>query len=65
MEQRATVEPTWLSYAEAGRLVGLSRTSLWRLAHCGEVKTARIGRLVRFNRQSLEDYMDKMSETED
>ena len=65
MEQAVTVEPTWLSYAEAERLVGLSRTSLWRLAHSGEVKTARIGRLVRFNRQSLEDYMERMSESGD
>ncbi|WP_047864506.1 helix-turn-helix domain-containing protein [Rubrobacter aplysinae] len=51
------IEPTWLTYEEAGRLVGLGRTTLWRLARNGDIKTARVGRAVRIERQSLEAYL--------
>jgi excisionase family DNA binding protein len=51
------IEPTWLTYEEAGRLVGLGRTTLWRLIRNGDIKTARVGRAVRIERRSLEDYL--------
>ncbi|PLS82601.1 MAG: excisionase [Actinobacteria bacterium] len=53
------IEPTWITYEEAQRLTSLGRTTLWRICSSGEVKTARIGRAVRINRQSLEDYMER------
>ena len=56
------VEPTWLTYQEAQRLVGLGRTTLWRLVSAGEVKSARIGRAVRINRRSLEEYLERAAE---
>lgn len=34
----------WLSYAEATELVGLGRTTLWKLASTGEIEVARVGR---------------------
>jgi excisionase family DNA binding protein len=43
----------------ARRLVGSSRTTLYRLAKTGEIKVARIGRSVRLNRASLEEYMER------
>ena len=49
----------WLSYEEARRLVGLSRTMLYRLVESGAVKGARIGRSVRISRVSLEAYMER------
>lgn len=52
-------EPTWITYEEAQRLTSLGRTTLWRICSSGEVKTARIGRAVRINRQSLEAYMER------
>ncbi len=52
-------EPTWITYEEAQRLTSLGRTTLWRICNSGQVKTARIGRAVRINRQSLEDYMER------
>ena len=52
------IDPTWITYEEAQRLTSLGRTTLWRICSSGEVKTARIGRAVRINRQSLEDYME-------
>ena len=55
------IEPTWITYEEAQRLTSLGRTTLWRICSSGEVKTARIGRAVRINRQSLEDYLERMA----
>jgi len=56
------IKPTWVSYEEAQRLVGLGRTTLWRLASTGEIRTARVGRAVRINVESLEDYMQRSAE---
>ena len=53
------IEPTWITYEVAQRLTSLGRTTLWRICSSGEVKTARIGRAVRINRESLEDYMER------
>ena len=52
-------EREWLTYAEAGRMVGLSRVTLWKLVSTEEVEAARIGRAVRINRESLTDYMKR------
>jgi excisionase family DNA binding protein len=49
----------WLSYAEARELVGLGRTTLWKLAGVGEIEVARVGRAVRINRESLTAYMKR------
>ncbi len=52
----------WLTYAEAGALVGLSRVTLWKLIGAGEVKAARVGRAVRIDRESLTTYMERATE---
>jgi excisionase family DNA binding protein len=52
-------EREWLTYAEAGQMVGLSRVTLWKLVSAGEVEAARIGRAVRINRESLTTYMKR------
>ena len=52
----------WLSYAEASELVGLGRTTLWKLAGAGEIEVARVGRAVRINRESLTAYMKRLAE---
>ena len=44
------LEREWLTYAEAGEIVGLSRVTLWKLISAGEVEAAKVGRAVRFNR---------------
>ena len=56
------IEPKWITYEEAQRLVGLGHTTLWRLVKSGEVKSAQIGRAVRIKRESLEDYMERATE---
>ena len=52
----------WLSYRDAEKLASLSRTTLWRLASGGELKVARVGRAVRINRRSLEEYLERTAD---
>jgi excisionase family DNA binding protein len=52
-------EREWLTYAEAGRMVGLSRVTLWKMVSAGEVEAARVGRAVRISRESLTAYMKR------
>jgi excisionase family DNA binding protein len=56
------LRPEWLRYEEAQRLCGLGRTKLWQIGSSGEVRIARVGRAVRFNRRSLLEYMDRQAE---
>ena len=56
---RVGPEREWLTYAEAGQMVGLSRVTLWNLVSAGEVEAARVGRAVRINRESLTTYMKR------
>jgi excisionase family DNA binding protein len=60
--QTETETATWVTYEEAQRLTSLGRTTLWRICSSGAVKTARIGRAVRINRCSLEEYMEEAAE---
>lgn len=54
--------PEWITYEEAQRLTSLGRTTLWKIANSKVgVKTARVGRAVRINRRSLEQYMERMA----
>ena len=54
-----TIEQAWLSYPEAERYSGLSRTTLWRVVSSGELKAARIGRAVRISRAELDRFMEQ------
>jgi excisionase family DNA binding protein len=54
---QAEIVREWLTYKEAEQLVGLSRTTLWKLISAGEIEHRKVGRAVRINRQSLEAYM--------
>ena len=59
---RPSPEREWLTYAEAGKMVGLSRVTLWKLVSAGEVEVARVGRAVRINRESLNAFMRRSAE---
>jgi len=63
--EQADVEALWLTYPEAQRLTSLGRTTLWTLVSSGEVRAARVGRAVRINRRSLEEYMESRTEDVD
>ena len=56
------IKSEWLTYQQAQRLVGLGRTTLWRLVSSGEIEAARVGRAVRVNRASLTAYMKRSAE---
>lgn len=60
---QAEIVRRWLTYKEAEQLVGLSKTTLWKLINAGEVEHRRVGRAVRINRESLEAYMRGESES--
>jgi excisionase family DNA binding protein len=59
---QANIVRTWLTYKEAEQLVGLSRTTLWKLISAGAIEHRKVGRAVRINRESLETYMRREAE---
>ena len=59
LESSVSPHREWLSYAEASELVGLGRTTLWKLAGAGEIEVARVGRARRISRESLTAYMKR------
>ena len=56
---QAEITQEWVTYKQAEELSGLSRTTLWKLLSAGEIKAARIGRAVRINRRSLDEYLER------
>ena len=56
---QAEMTREWVTYREAEQLVGLSRTTLWKLVSAGEIEYRRVGRAVRINRASLGAYMSR------
>jgi excisionase family DNA binding protein len=53
---QAEITREWLTYREAEQMVGLSRTTLWKLIGAGEIEHRRVGRAVRISRESLNTY---------
>ena len=49
----------WLTYAAAQRYTGLGRTTLWQLLSAGAIEGAKVGRMVRISRRSLDEYMQQ------
>jgi excisionase family DNA binding protein len=60
---QAEIVREWLTYKEAEQLVGLSRTTLWKLISSEEIEHRKVGRAVRINRGSLEAYMKQGAES--
>ena len=58
---QAAITREWVTYKQAEELSGLSRTTLWKLLSAGEIKAARVGRAVRINRHSLDEYLERAS----
>lgn len=56
--ERTELRREWLTYPEAQTVSGLGRTTLWTLVSSSKIKAARIGRAVRINRESLEEFME-------
>ena len=58
------VQREWVTVREAMEITGLSRTTLWSIYSAGEVRTAKIGKTVRINRQSLDEYLKEQDYAE-
>ena len=58
------VEREWISYREATELTGLSRGTIWKIIGAGQVRAAKVGKAVRINRRSLEQYLQEQSYAE-
>jgi len=57
--QQIAITPAWLDYKQAEAYSHLSRTTLWQLLSARKIKAARIGRAVRINRESLQEFMEE------
>lgn len=55
------VRSEWVTYSQAREITNLGRTTLSQLVSRGEVKAVRVGRAVRLNRASLDDYLERNS----
>jgi excisionase family DNA binding protein len=55
------VGPEWLRYPEAERYSGLGRSTLWKLVKDGRIGAAKVGKAVRINRRSLDQYMEEQA----
>jgi excisionase family DNA binding protein len=53
----AVIERQWLSPAEVRDYAGIGRTKLWEILSSGAVEGAKVGRLVKVSRSSLDEYM--------
>lgn len=62
--ERNSVQREWLRASDASKLFGLGRTTLWKLASTGQIRTAKVGKAVRYSRASLQTLMEASSYTE-
>jgi excisionase family DNA binding protein len=57
------IQPEWFRYAEAETYSGLGRSTLWKLVRDGHINAARVGKAVRIQRRSLDEYMEGRART--
>ena len=58
-DAKTVTAPAWLDYKQAQAYSSLSRTTFWGLMNRREIKAARVGRAVRIQRDSLEEFMEQ------
>ena len=56
---QAAITREWVTYRQAEEIAALSRTTLRKLVDEGDLKVKRVGRAVRINRASLNEYMNE------
>ena len=59
--EKTAITPAWLNYKQAEAYSNLSRTTLWQLIDAGKIRAARVGRAVRIERDSLQEFMEQSS----
>jgi excisionase family DNA binding protein len=50
-------QPLLVSVENAARMLGIGRSSMWKLISRGEIGTRRIGRRTLIRRQALENFV--------
>jgi excisionase family DNA binding protein len=60
-EEQTPITPAWLDYKQAEAYSNLSRTTLWQLINARKIRAARVGRAVRIERDSLQEFMERSS----
>jgi excisionase family DNA binding protein len=58
-DEKIAITPAWLNYKQAEAYSNLSRTTLWQLINARKIKAARIGRAVRIERDSLQEFLER------
>ena len=55
-----TIQPLAVSVSEAGTLLGVKRTSVYKAVHRGDIKLLKIGRRSLIQTQSIRSYVDRL-----
>ena len=58
---QSPITPAWLDYKQAEAYSSLSRTTLWQLINARKIRAARVGRAVRIERDSLQEFLEQSS----
>jgi excisionase family DNA binding protein len=61
-DEKIAITPAWLNYKQAEAYANLSRTTLWALINERKIRAARVGRAVRIERASLQEFMEQSTE---
>lgn len=56
---RQEVAPAWLRFREAEQYAGLGRSTLTKLINTSEIKASKVGKSVRINRASIDEFMER------
>jgi excisionase family DNA binding protein len=57
--ENVVIAPAWLDYKQAEAYSSLSRTTLSEAINNNKIRAARIGRAVRIERDSLQEFMEQ------
>ena len=58
-EIHAHVQPLLLRPLEAAAALTIGKRKLWELTNCGEIPHVRIGRMVRYHQDDLEEWVQQ------
>lgn len=53
--------PEYMSVSEMTRILGISSASGYRLAHAGVFHVIRVGKAIRIERESFQNWVEKQS----
>ncbi len=57
-------EQNMLTVKDLARILNCGRTKAWELVNTHQIRTVRVGRLVRLERKAIEEFIEKNREGE-